>query len=686
MKRSSSRRAGAPAAHASVPRARRGQPAARASAIVLAVIVLAGIALHAGGLTAPFFADDYSWLDHVRGRSLGQAVLRMTPIGPFVRPWSAVATVWGLSRLLGESPFWFHAQNLVLFAVILVLVFALGRRIAGARAAAIATGILALHYAPEAAVRWVSGSQDLWATAGALATLVLHLGGRRRWAAGALLIALFSKETAVVTLVIAVMLDRREGESWRPPLSRARWLCVATLAWAAVWIPVFFANARNHPGYVSHQLDGLPAAWLHLVLVFFGLEGTLKTPLDPGWFDPVRVLVMAIVIAVLVFAFADVRQDPDAARVRQAVRRAGLWALLAAAPVALVAPVWSAYQYFLALCGGVIGLGAILARVHRAWLACVLVALALLSLRGWGLAEMGSTRGAWKPLSRINGYYLRRGETQSARYLRELRTVRPAFPPRSTVFFTGLPPFVGWQSGNGAILRWAYADTTLRSFFLSDFSTERASRGPVFFFTAQRGGMSEVAGPSRYRKVGGGLILNDKPEAARDVLARGLAEQPADTTARYYQAWIALANGDEEGARTALARIGLVAATGPIARRQEIERRISEKDYESARRMLLEEVEGHELDPEAHVLLAELLHLTPGGDEPAIIEAFAARVLEPGNPDAWRRWGLIQAGTGRPAQAVRSLEHARELRRGPPDPIVERALGLLRAAPGASDR
>jgi len=57
----------------------------------------------------------------------------------------------------------------------------------------------------------------------------LYLGGRRGWAALALALALLSKETAVLTPVLAVLLDRRAGEPWRLtarrawPLGSRRW-------------------------------------------------------------------------------------------------------------------------------------------------------------------------------------------------------------------------------------------------------------------------------------------------------------------------------------------------------------------------------------------------------------------------------------------------------------------------------
>jgi hypothetical protein len=41
--------------------------------------------------------------------------------------------------------------------------------------------------------------------------------------------------------------------------------------------------------------------------------------------------------------------------------------------------------------------------------------------------------------------------------------------------------------GDGALLRIAYRDTSLRSYYFTDFSSARAGRGPVLFFAVSLG-------------------------------------------------------------------------------------------------------------------------------------------------------------------------------------------------------
>ncbi|HEV2104989.1 MAG TPA: hypothetical protein VGU27_04605, partial [Candidatus Eisenbacteria bacterium] len=179
--------------------------------LALAAPLVAAALLHARVLVAPFFADDWLFLDQVRDRPLAAALASPDPIGNFVRPLGRQAWFWLLARAGGGSPAWFHAGNLVLFLVSLVLLAHLARRVAGPLAAAFATGFVALHYAADVPLLWASGSQDLLATTLALAALALHLARRRAAAAALLVAALFAKETVALAPLAAAALDRAPG-------------------------------------------------------------------------------------------------------------------------------------------------------------------------------------------------------------------------------------------------------------------------------------------------------------------------------------------------------------------------------------------------------------------------------------------------------------------------------------------
>src|SRR5262245_44707635 len=72
--------------------------------VALALLLIAVVALHAGALGKPFFADDYFFLEQVRGRSLPEALAAPDPLGNFLRPVSRQLHFWSLARLGNESP------------------------------------------------------------------------------------------------------------------------------------------------------------------------------------------------------------------------------------------------------------------------------------------------------------------------------------------------------------------------------------------------------------------------------------------------------------------------------------------------------------------------------------------------------------------------------------------------------
>ena len=234
----------------------------------LALVLLAALCLHFPALRLPFFADDYLFLDRVRGRSLPAALLSPDPIRNFWRPVGRQLYFWSVARL-GESPLVAHLANLALFVVILALLFELVRRLAGARPALIGASFVALHYAADVPVRWASGSQDLIAVAAALGALLLLRSGRRAWASAALVLGLLAKETVVMAPLVAAALFRVPGEPWSRTLRRVWPLMAMVGAWAPVWIAVMHGRSG---GTLTFSLDAVPAALAHLAQVSVGAE------------------------------------------------------------------------------------------------------------------------------------------------------------------------------------------------------------------------------------------------------------------------------------------------------------------------------------------------------------------------------------------------------------------------------
>ena len=681
------RDAGRPVRRARAPRPRattRTLPWAASLALVLA----AAVVVQFGALRAAFFADDFLFLDQVRFRSLPAVLAAPDPIANFFRPVSRQLWFWLLAGASRESPAAFHAANLVLFLVILTLLFALVRRTLGPRPALVGVTLLAVHHAADVPLLWACGSQDLLAVTGALAAILLFVKDRRWTASLALFAALLSKESVAVTPVIAALVARRADESWRRTATRA-WPLFATLAaWAALWMLTLGRRpALAHEVHLSAA--ALPAAFAHLLQAAVGLEWPPRLRLALAIPPPALILALVAIVAGPTSSSEPAERRVDASSLGAAAVRATrdgvIWALLAALPVVAVADNWSAYYYLFALCGVALAVAGATA-TRPAWVG-LLVALVL----GWTsqqsreLQEFATGSGAWTTESHVNRHYLERGMTTAQDLLAELRERRPELPHRSTLFFGGLPIQVGFQTGDGPLVRWAYRDTSLRSYFFGQFRMANAERGPVFFFQANHGHLEELVGSDSLERVSGGLFLSEELVASRDVHLLALRVTPESFNIRYRLPWIQGALGDTAAMRLGLASCALPLVGGPTPEIADARRRVAAGDSATGRLVAWQGVLRHPLDHAAHSYLADLQVRRDDLLENAAIESFAARVLDPSDATAWKCWGVVQAAKGRPALALHSLERYVALA-GPEarsdEPIQHLLVELRRRLPG----
>lgn len=662
--------------------------------IVLGLILIAAAVLHGGALRLPFFADDYLFLDQVRHRSLFEVLAAPDPIGNFFRPFGRQFYFWGLSRLTAQSSIAFHAVNLGLFFAILVLLFSLARRLAGLRAAAIATAFLALHYAADVPVRWVSGSQDLIAVAGALLALWLLARGRGLWAALALFLALLSKETVVLTPLLGILVVRRGGEPWRASARRAWPLFAGAVAWALLYVAM---SSRHRAGSeAAHDPVVAIAALVHLLQVTIGAEWRKDAPTRFLHLDPASLVAMvAALFVVLVAALrawggAAARREPRAGRAAKgrdrgapsrpskaravpagatpsnqpgraalALWTGAAWALAGALPVAVVASIWSAYFYLFALCGVALALGGLAARLPR------VVALALVALLAWGsengrqLDEFFTGPGAWSAESHVNRFYIDRAMGRIQRLMDALKREYPTLPPRSTVFWSGVPSFLAWQVADGPLVRWAYGDSSLRSYYLSaGFTVERVQRGPVYFLQVSGDSLKDLSrSPRYYKQMALSMVLGEKFDAAQAALTLDMQRDPNDRITKYWLALVRRANDDTLGVAGLLLEAGVNPRAGPAPDLALARARAAARDTAGAKEIALRAVENYALDPKAHGLLADLLMGQVTDNATCIMEAMAHRVLAPGDPLAWRRWAYIQGISRRYIEAYASFQH-----------------------------
>jgi len=187
------------------------------------VIAVAGLLAYLPALFGGYVYDD------VRFVKDNEALEHLTPILYFTDPSTVAEESWeGIYRPLrtldfaidvaiaGRSPFFGHLRNLIYHLLGALLVYELIRRLVRSEAAAL-YGALAfvLHPVHTESVAWITSRADVMVLVAFLGALILHLDGRRRLAATALVIALLSKEAAVVFPAAVFLADRLRGERMR---------------------------------------------------------------------------------------------------------------------------------------------------------------------------------------------------------------------------------------------------------------------------------------------------------------------------------------------------------------------------------------------------------------------------------------------------------------------------------------
>ena len=666
---------------------RRGPPVARGPVFpalapvgALALVLLAGAWLQISALRLPFFADDYLFLDQVRGRSLWAALTSPDPLRNFWRPVGRQLYFWLVAQS-GESAVVAHVLNFLIFLGIVAMLFVLARRLAGTRAALIAASVLALHYAADVPVRWASGSQDLIAVAGALGALCLLASGRRWWAALSLGIGLLAKETVVVTPLVGAWMMWRPGERWTRLLGRAWPLGAVVGAWAVAWA---FAMHGRSGGTVHFSPDSIPAAPVHLLQVFLGAEWT---PHQSSRFFQAPPPIVPVLLALVAIGSVRRRREADQPGV-PGVTSAGpgvwstglVWAAAATLPIVVVVHIWSAYYYLFALCGLALMLGDLLGR-RPLW-----IALGATALLAWGsesarrLETFATDPSPWCTGSHLNRFYFDRSMWWVTRYLQDLRRQRPTLPHRSTLFFSGLQFFSSWQAADGPLIRWAYRDSSLRSYYFHDLTAERARRGPFFVYMTRNDSLIEQkSGPDVLFSVAASQLASERYALAKDVLELARERYPGMCPAGYWLGWVEMALGDSAAAHRELAAAGFTLRPGSSPQTASARRLLAAGDTLGAINQLDAAIRSHVLDPEAHALLADILLVSSGS---GVVEALAACRLTPRDPLVWRRWAILQMRAGNYQMAYPSMRRYFELA-GPAargDAQARQLLELIRQA------
>lgn len=646
--------------------------------ILLGCVVLLNIV----NLRQPFLTDDFLFLEHARVRPGPESLFSPDPLGNYFRPLSRQVYFTLLGAASGERPWVFRLFNLACFLGAIVLVFRIVRRLIGELGGMVAATFFGFHYATLVPLLWISGCQDLLATTLGLMCIDLALSGRWVISSAALALALLSKESAVATPVAVVVLLWARDCHLRRALRSSAGLWLVLALWVTVWLATLGMRPAR-PDLDVRWVGASVAAALHLLQVSLGLEfrGGEQPFGHWGLLAPMIALGSGVLIWLVGASPPPLpNPQPTAASWRRVAIGGVIWALASTAPLVVVLSIWSAYFYLFALCGIAVALGALLSRSRRIVAAGIVGILVLLSSQAGQLDEFSIQRSPWTWRSHINYHHLRRAMDLNSRYLSALKSARPALPHGSTIFFANVPVSAGWQAGNGALVRWAYRDTSLRSYFLGEFDKSRASRGQLFFFSVDGEELIDHSDdPMMLASFAFSMLLADQPARACDALDLVLERNPKDADFHQWRGWARLSNRDTLGAFADLREGGISpvfsstvdSTAGHVTAVQDTAQRITAL-------LAARSVAG--LSPQVHARLAALCLQTIKLQQLGVIEAYAYRVLSPDSPDAWRKWASAQISQQQFDAGLRSLEHYQRLigRENRRDAEVDRVIDTLR--------
>jgi hypothetical protein len=430
---------------------------------------------------------------------------------------------------------------------------------------------------------------------------------------------------------------------------------LAPLPWAAGELALRAHSTSAEP--LAFDAPDLAAALAHLVQSLAGIEhaaGWLRS-----WADArPSLLAFALVGAAAIWLpeRAESSTAAEAASPHVPARRAtGFalgWLACFALPVWPVTYAWSGYYYTLAAVGGALLVTLAATRVGRwAWIA---LAGALLWWHAAGVSSpaFAVAKDPWTWTSHVTPFYLDRAAGLSHDMRRSLERLLPRVGTGTRFFFATLPPWAGFQMGNGPSIRHLYRDDSLESHFYSAFSDSTAGREACRFLFWNGVDFERLYGNASdpYFQVGTDLLLLDRPEGATWAFRRGLESGGERLDHWYWLGWASLWSGHRDMAERAWQEWGARDDTSArVLWLRKAKGSLEDGDTLRARRQLVEAVRcgiGH---PEAHAILGLLLQRV--NSKYALLETKVAAALNPADWLARRDLaaGLVEARLDEPA-------------------------------------
>jgi hypothetical protein len=308
---------------------------------------------------------------------------------------------------------------------------------------------------------------------------------------------------------------------------------------------------------------------------------------------------------------------------------------------------------------------------------------------GTGPRAFAVREDPWGWTTHLSSAYFERAARLTGELSRQLEALEPAPPDGARLFFATLPPWAGFQMGNGALVRTLYRNGSLESYFFSQFSDSTAARAPCRFFWWDGFALKPLYRdlPDPFFQVGADLLLLDRPAGAAHALRRALAAGGNRADDLYWLGWAELWSGRRDAAEAAWKSFGAVDDTARWQANMSAARLalVTLRDTLEGRRTLAEAIRYGIGRPEPHGVLGGLLLARQ--PKYGMLELEVATFL---NPDDWRsRRALLEALLDARLETAARRQLDALLSRQPGligDPVVERAVRALRpdAAAGAS--
>ncbi len=616
-------------------------------------LLLAGLAaLYAGALATGFVNDDYLFLEQARRSNVLEAMLHPGGLGNFFRPLSREAWFALWLPLSGGQPLVFHLAQFAVFTLALVLLAdllsAFTRQRMPLLAPSVLAGVLWFAVLPFQRVNllWVSCAQELLALTLALGAFALYRRDRMWPALLVFMAATLAKESAL-PLPGAMFLWSWWIERLPPRRAFARVLPfgLALAPWLAGELTLH-QHSRAAALYVFDPTH-LAAAFAHLAQSLAGVEHAA------GWLGSwaqarPSVIAFTLLAAAAVWLperAAQPAADDSVPRTLPTVRVVGFalgWCVLFALPVWPVAYMWSGYYYTLAAVGGAVLVTLACARVARwSWIG---LAGALLWWHAAGVSSPAFALRAdpWTWTSHLSAFYLERAAALSRDMRASLKLTLPRLPAGTRLFFAALPPWAGFQMGNGPSLRHLYHDDSLESHFYSAFSESTAARQPCRFLFWNGRSFDILYANARdpFFQVGSDLLLLDRPVGAAWAFRRGLESGGERMDHWYWLGWTLLWNHRRAQAERAWSEWGARDDEGArVTWLRKAKGSLEDGDTLQARRQLVESIRCGLGKPEAHAMLGLLLQRVNA--KYALLETKVAAEL---NPEDWLARRDLAAG------------------------------------------